>query len=70
MIYFCGLFIMIVCLGVCSCKSLKDRIYALIHGFHFRVIFVSHFSQGFDVMVNFVIYGFHFKAKMVKVRFR
>ena len=43
---------MLVCLGICSCKVLKHIGDVVIHGFHIRMMFFSHVSQGFDVIVN------------------
>ena len=43
---------MLVCLLICSCKFLKHSSDVLIHGFHIRVIVVSHFSQCFDAILK------------------
>ena len=55
---------------MCICRVSKHYIDVVIHGFNFRMMFVSHVSQGFYVIINVVVHGLSFRVKMVKVRFR
>ena len=43
---------MLVCLGTCIGKFCRHSRDVLIKDFHTRVMFVSHGSHGFDVIVN------------------
>ena len=43
---------MLVHIGTCIGKFCKHIIYVFIQGFHIRLMFVSHGSHGFDVILN------------------